>query len=234
MLRAAICDDEPAVGMELNRLLEQAAQQEHVNLNTEIFCNGQELADSVERGSSYDLIYLDIEMDGTDGIQTAKKIRERDKTVLLTYVTGHEDYAKDVFEVQPFRFIVKPVREEIFFRYFRQTLEELRRGKADFRYHCQKTDYKIPYDSILYFESVKRSVKIYRKDGENLFYGKLDDVEKTAKECDAGFIRIHKSFLVNYRYVEQINFSYVILSNKTQLPVSESHRGQIQDALLKL
>lgn len=234
MIRAAVCDDERYMAGQLERLLALGAASEGVTVKTEVFLDGRELADSVRSGNSYDLIYLDIEMGETDGIRTAKEIRRWDRTVLLTYVTGHESYAKDVFEVQPFRFIVKPVQEEKFLRYFRQALEELRRGKDDFKYSSQKVLYKIAYDRILYFESKGRSVRICQIDGEGQFYGKLDQVEQELEGNNAGFIRIHKSYLVNSRYVKQISYKQVILMDGTRLPVSESRGRQIQDSLFKL
>ena len=71
----------------------------------------EKLVIRLQSGDSFDIIYLDIEMDKEDGISAAKRIRIYDKNVLIIYVTSHENHMKESFVVRPFQFLVKPVSE---------------------------------------------------------------------------------------------------------------------------
>ena len=80
----------------------------------EIFYDGASLERIYEKGDRFDIIYLDIEMSGKNGIEAAKSIRRLDRDVLLIYVSSYETYFMQLFEVEPFRFIKKPIKETEF------------------------------------------------------------------------------------------------------------------------
>lgn len=112
MLNIAICDDDIQTTGRMETMIRKIAKRNFTNAETEVFWDGRSLADAVMEGSSFDIIYLDIEMDKEDGISAAKRIRLYDKNVLIIYVTSHENHMKESFDVRPFRFLVKPVNEE--------------------------------------------------------------------------------------------------------------------------
>lgn len=112
MLKIAICDDEPMFGNKLELILLENAKKEQIQINIDVYQSGTSLLKGMwEDAVSYDIIFLDIEMDGMDGLETAKEIRKKNELVLLIYVTSHKSYAIEAYEVQPFRFVVKPIDE---------------------------------------------------------------------------------------------------------------------------
>lgn len=112
MLNIAICDDDIQTTGRMDMLLQKIAKRNFMDVEIEVFWNGKSLADAVAKGTYFDMIYLDIEMDKEDGISAAKRIRAYDKNVLIIYVTSHENHMQESFEVRPFRFLVKPVSEK--------------------------------------------------------------------------------------------------------------------------
>ena len=104
MLNIAICDDDIQITGRMETMIRKIAKRNFTNAETEVFWDGRSLADAVMEGSSFDIIYLDIEMDKEDGISEAKRIRLYDKNMLITYVTSHENHMKESFDVRPFRF----------------------------------------------------------------------------------------------------------------------------------
>ena len=146
------------------------------------------LLESIQQNEAYDIIFLDIEMEQLDGISTARKIREVDLSVLLIYVSGYDEYLKELFEVEPFRFISKPIDRNRLKTYFSNAIQRTLKKELFFQYSFNKEIQKIPLDDIVYFESKNRSIYIYLKDGTSrYFYGKLNDIEKNLTSVGKSF-----------------------------------------------
>ena len=177
MIRIGICDD----------LVEQLQIQEEMvrnivcrlGLNTEIKCfqSGEDLLWEMEQKGNMDIILLDIEMGGINGVETARRIREKDNRAILFFISYYEQYCKEIINVQPFRFIDKPVSEEELDRGFREAFKAMSQKEEIFEYTYKKVPYKILVNKIRYFESDKRQVNLYSTDGVSSFYKKLDEVE---------------------------------------------------------
>ena len=112
MINVAICDDDIATTGKIEEMLCGIAKKCFIPAETEVFWDGKNLADAVEGGSRYDIIFLDIEMEKEDGITAAQKIRKVDKNTLIIYVTSHESYMQESFIVRPFRFLLKEMRKQ--------------------------------------------------------------------------------------------------------------------------
>lgn len=108
MIEIAICDDEVYMTSEIEEMLHNLCELYNVALEIDVFYDGATLVDYIEMGTNYDIIYLDIEMK-QNGVEAARRIRKMDTNVLIIYVTSHESFAKEVFEVSAYRFITKPI-----------------------------------------------------------------------------------------------------------------------------
>ena len=97
MLNIAICDDDIQTTGRMDMLLQKIAKRNFMDVEIEVFWNGKSLADAVAKGTYFDMIYLDIEMDKEDGISAAKRIRAYDKNVLIIYVTSHENHMRQMY-----------------------------------------------------------------------------------------------------------------------------------------
>lgn len=228
MLSIAICDDEIMFATQIESLLLEISKKLLIEVSIEVYSDGAELWSDFLSGKKYDLIYLDIEMDSLNGIEVAKKIRESNINSLIIYISYYEKYCLDLFEVEPFRFIKKPVDENKFFEYFKKAYERIVSDNIFFEYNFNKVTKKIPTKNIMYFESSRRVISIYSKEGNDKFYGKLNNIEKQLDEGKIHFLRIHQSYLVNYRYIKNISFSKVVLLDGTELQISADRRKSIR------
>ena len=206
MLNIAICDDNIQITGQMEMMVQNIAKRNFVDADIEVFWDGKSLADMVASGYGFDIIYLDIEMDKEDGISVAKRIRIYDKNVLIIYVTNHENHMKESFMVRPFRFLVKPVNEKQMEICFKAAYEEICSGDFYFRYSYQRMNDKI-------FE----------------LYGKLNEIEKSLKECKASFLRVHQSYLVNYKHVKGQSYDFVVMDNERKISISEDRRRMISE-----
>lgn len=227
MLNIAICDDDIQTTGRMDMLLQEIAKKNYIDVEIEVFWDGESLAEAVMNGAYFDMIYLDIEMEKEDGISAAKRIRVYDKNTLIIYVTSHENHMQESFEVRPFRFLVNPVSKKQFEVCFKAAYEEVYYEDSYFRYSYQRMNHKVPVREILYFESNKRKVSIVTKKEVFVVYGKLNSIEKILKQSKVPFLRVHQSYLVNYKHVECQSYDCVIMDNGKKISISEDRRKLI-------
>lgn len=232
MIGIALCDDERYLLGELEALLYRLAKKHKIRIDIDCFENGAGLLEKVEKGERFDILYIDIQMDGMNGLETAGRIRELDWNMQLAYVTSYESYMKDAFQSAPIAFIVKPIDEKEFENTFLFILRKLTRHNVRYHFRYRKTDYKVLLCDIMYFESNLREVRIVWKGGILKEYNKLDEIEKRLIQGEELFLRIHQSYLVNYRYVAGFRYNEVIMDNGTVLPLSRRHQKQVEESLM--
>lgn len=238
MLRIAICDDDSKFTGEIETLVIQESRKLGIRVETEVFSDGKTLLKSIQDGEHYQLIFIDIEMKQVDGITAARHIREIDRTVLLIYVSGYDKYLKELFEVEPFRFLSKPLNPAQFARYFKESCKRINETEVFYQFTFNKEIRKVPVRDIVYFESNNRIVYIHLKDSsDEHFYGKLNNVEKELAASRQYFLRIHQSFLVNYDYVKKMNFFNITISymgKEMELKISEDRQKEVRQQLCKI
>lgn len=227
MLEIAICDDEKLVTANIEKMLEALSAETDTKVNIDVFYDGSTLVNHIKNGKRYDLIYLDIEMAQQNGVDAAREIRLVDINVLIIYVTIYESYAKEVFEVAAFRFITKPINQEIFRKYFLDAKKEILGHPRYFRYQYYKVDYRMLIEEIMYFESDKRVTNIVTNNGRERCYAKIKDIEKCLVESGVYFYRTHQSFLVNPQYVRRYSYTSMELWDGTILSISENRRKSV-------
>lgn len=236
MLKIAVCDDDIRFAAKLENMILQEALQAGLSAETEIYSDGDTLVADMQKGYRYELIFLDIEMERLNGIRAAHIIREMDCSVLLIYVSGYEQYLKELFEVEPFRFLQKPLDDERLRRYFHEACERIGDTDTFYQFTFNKNIRRVSLRDIIYFESRNRVVYIVMNNGiEEYFYGKLNDVEKKLEESRYRFLRIHQSYLVNYSYIKKMSFSAITIvtgnGKEISLRISEDREKKIRTQL---
>lgn len=234
MLTVAVCDDDLIFASRIETILLEISQSRFLEMSVEVYSDGYELWRDISMGKTFELLYLDIEMIHLNGIDVAKRIREINQDLVIIYISNYDNYLIDLFEVEPFRFIKKPVDENLFISYFQKAYEKIIREDAYFEYKFNKALHKVLLKNIIYFESSGRTINIYCKDGDGKFYGKLNAIENELSNGKVPFLRIHQSYLVNFNYIQEINFSRIVLVNKTQLQISEERQKTIRAKYVSL
>ncbi|MEL7647467.1 MAG: LytTR family DNA-binding domain-containing protein [Sedimentibacter sp.] len=232
MLRIAICDDDKSICMQLEEIILLAGEKLNESIETEVFYSGEELCRFLEDGSSFDVIFLDIEMNKINGVEVGKRIRNdlNDEVTQIVYVSGKESYAMELFEIRPLNFLVKPVSEEKVESVLTRAVKLLGDGRRFFEYKNGSVNFSVQVGDVLYFESEGRKVNIILMDDVKSFYGKLSQVEEQLNSQD--FIMIHKSYLINFSHVIEYTYEYVKMSNKEVLTISQNNRKAVRERLL--
>lgn len=227
MLKIAICDDDVEFTCKMEKIIRQTACENGFQLEIDVYSDGSKLIEK-NKVNPYDVIFLDIKMQKMDGLKIARLIRETNELVYLIFVTNHSEYAIEAYEVQPFRFLLKPIDEEVVKTCFLKACDKISSGLLYFEYKFNKVYHKIPIKDIVYFQSHKRVIQIHLVDGSvEFYYDKLGVVEEKIKQYKVKFLRIHRSFLVNARYIRKKEYDKVVLSNGTEHFISEDRRKEL-------
>ena len=230
-MKAIICDDEKSTCSDLEDLLLKYAMQEKGSLNTEVFYSGDPLLDYLKREKT-DILFLDIELPGMNGVSVGKYIREimEDDNLFLVYISSKEHYALQLFQNQPFDFLVKPIEQEKVYPVLDHIYRIAGKNNRSFVYQNHNDSFRIAYNDILYFQSEGRKINIVMKDGIETFYGKLSAMEEKVPEF---FLRIHKSYLVNQNYVKEFTYEWVKMINGDILNISKANRAKVRRKILE-
>lgn len=234
MLDIAICDDDNSFTGGLEEMLCRMGKTYGLRFEIDVYQDGSSLVNEIRGGKRYDVICLDIQMQEMDGVEAARQIRRLDRVVELIYVTSYDSYMKKVFEVSPSGFIVKPLDQKEFETTFYRVLQTVIGQDAYYRFRYNKEEYKLPIRDILYFTSELRKTYIIEEGGRYMEYRKLNDISKILEQGKGMFVRIHKSYLVNYRHILRFSYDTVKLSNGEVLPVSSHRKQEVEEQLVKL
>lgn len=231
MIRIAICDDELYVVSQIEEMIIQLQNKYNIDIYVDAFYDGQTLCDYVMKNHAYDLVFLDIEMRALNGLQAAKLIKEKSSNTVLIFISNYDNYLRKLFEVESFRFLDKPIDWKKFEKYFLDAYKKINCYNY-FEFKFKKEIIKLPLDEIIYFESDNRLIYVWTNREKYKFYGKLNEIEKTIKEANKSFLRIHQSYLVNYNSIKIIKYHSVVLHNGVELQISEDRQKAIRKSLM--
>lgn len=119
--------------------------------------------------------------------------------------------------------------EETQFTCFMAAYEDINSGDFYFRYSYQRMNHKVLIRDILYFESSKRKVFIVTREETFELYGKLNEIENSLRVCKLSFLRVHQSFLVNYKHIKGQSYDFVVMDNGKKISISEDRRKLISE-----
>lgn len=229
MITCAMCDDELPFAEQLRSFVMAYAKKKRVELQAETFASAEELLEEIENGAGFEILFLDIEMRKMDGIELGKKLRERSYQTLIIYVSGYDQYMRQLFEAEPFRFLSKPLKQEELENVLDKAFERISRFHRElFTIRFGKNVVNLLCRDIVYLESNKRKVIVNTVRGEYEYYHKLDEAEEELLAISADFVRIHKAYLVNMEHVEAFQYEKLALRDGTILSISEAHRANVR------
>lgn len=233
MLQIGICDDSQDARLLLRCALERLLTQRAVTYRAFEFSSGETLLGWMEKHQGeLDLVFLDIEMNELNGMETARCLREKNAGLQMVFVTGYADYVYDGYSVGALGYLLKPAKPQQLDEILTRALSALYRNmSAVFVCRSGETSYRIERRDILYFASDKRQIQCVSPQRTYTFYGKLDEVEKEL--ADEKFVRIHQRYLVHAAAVERLESGEVTLMGGIALPVSRSCQSAAMAALTR-
>ena len=231
--KIAVCDDESVICRTIYDMIKDISKLIDIRFETDCFSSGEELCDEM-KSNPYDLIFLDIELPRMNGVAVGKYIREslNNETVQIAYISSKQQYAMELFESRPINFLIKPITSEKILTIIEKLLKLHAVDTQIFKFKVRQEFIKLPMSEIIYLSSSGRTVTLVSLDKSYTFYGTLEDIYNEIK--NRHFLYIHKSFIVNYRYVRQYEYEQVTLLDGTVLPISQPRRKLIRKMILEM
>lgn len=228
--KIAVCDDEELALVQISEVIktEFAKIGENIEINT---FNKSELLLESNRTDSFDVIFLDIDMPGIDGIKAAGIIKKLNPKTMIIFVTGKDELVYKSFEVHPFGFIRKlKLREEIS-GIVADVKTELSRKDYSISFEIEGIYYRLYADEIVFIESKRNYIIIKTIDGA--VYKYKDSINKKEIELsEHGFVRTHERYLVNLKYIFKINKNSVTVIQNYDIPVSRHRMSTLKESFL--
>jgi len=230
-LHIAVCDDEKSVREQVcTLLLDFSSTYPKLKCHTTVFTNGEELMQS---DKFFDLIFVDIEMGGIDGIQAARAVRKNDRKVALIYITNHPEYALKTFAVHPFDFIPKPIDKPKFFATMTEFIKYTRDKAQSEMLEFKKSSGKLFLNAsdVYYFEYVaNRTIVAVTKHGNKEIKGNIKDILPILE--GHGFFSPHKSCIISLAYVKESDKHDIQMCNGATVPLASRRKSDFQKSLI--
>lgn len=224
-MRVAIVDDTPGDALRLEENLERFSRRTGVELTPVCFADGQQFIQAGQE--QFDLVIMDIDMPGMDGMQAARLLRQSDPEVPLMFVTNMPQYALAGYEVDAIDYVLKPVEFGDFDLKLQKALRYMRRDKErPLALHTTAGVVAVRPREILYVESTLHYLNYHTLIGEYRVRGVMGQAERELANCH--FARCARSFLVNLRYVSAIEGEDVVLGSR-RIRITRTKRAEFME-----
>ena len=225
-MQIAVCDDE----REIREMFAEKIGKLYPKADLSLYRSGEELLSSAKEP---DIVLLDIQMPGRNGMETAKELRRTNKKVIIIFVTALDDFVFQAFDVGAFHYLVKPFHDAKFAEVLQSAVEQYEDRKklegAGRRVEMPSLlittggkHVTVSLEDIVYAEVFDRKVILHTMDADIEYYGKMKELEEKA---GVEFYRTHRSFLVNFEYIRKYDTATVYLEKGRALMANNIIRG---------
>jgi DNA-binding LytR/AlgR family response regulator len=234
MIQIAVCDDNIDELSNMVNLINLYRASKNFSCEYTVFHNGFELLSVLEKGKRFDIYCLDIIMPGFTGIDVAKEIRGFDKTAPILFFTSSPEFALESYSVKAVNYVLKPISKEKLFFTFDEMLEQIKEEKEEDALVVKSNEgiQKIIISNLVFAEVIGRNVLYHMRSGKV-----IECTEAFSSVCDnllkyGCFIKPHRSYLVNMKYVDVIENHQITLQTLSSIPVAQGKTREIKQQYL--
>lgn len=223
--RIGICDDENSTCSELEKILMEYSKISDLEIQINLWNSAETFITDVPSKVNVDILFLDIEMPGKNGVHLGEYIRNemKDEGMHIIYVSSKTNYAMELFKVHPYDFIVKPIDRDKVINNVSKLLELDKHDNRYFTYEYNKVKNKIHYGDIVYFESDRKHIKIICSDGTNKeFVGKISEI---VESLPFSFALAAQSFVINLRHISLYKKDSCIMDNGDCISIGRKYKN---------
>lgn len=229
-MKVAVVEDNRNYADRLAKQLKKFQQEYHEVADVVFFSNGMNFIEDYT--ADFDVVFMDIEMPFMNGMEAAKRLREKDRDVAIVFLTVMAQHALFGYEVEAAGFLIKPVEYATLAQCLQKILARRRREQnAAVIFSGKDGSARIAHRDIVYVESLNHWCAFHTASGTE--YRMLISMKKVEEMlAGSGFLRCNNSYLVNIAYVTGWNKTSVVAGGVT-LPISRGKRKEFLDELTK-
>lgn len=234
MLHIMICDDEPAQLALLDGLVKGWAKREGIVPKIALCKNADQFFFLWEEKKDTDILLLDIEMPGMDGMSLAKRLRSMGEGLQIIFVTGLTDYVLEGYDVDAVSYLLKPVKAERLYACLDKAKEKCAKKIPELLLETAGEVRKAKLSDICYLESAAHDTMVYCRHMEEAIRCKTGilQMEQQLSQMGGVFFKIHRSYLINLACVERISKKEVLMEMKQSLPIARGKWDGLNQAYL--
>lgn len=227
--RAAVCDDSAADADYVRGIVTHWAEQRGVVLECRAFSSAEQFLFCYEEDKNFDLLLLDVEMPGADGVTLAKTVRQENEAVQIVFITGYSDYIAEGYEVAALHYLMKPIKSEKLRVVLDRAAEKRKQQDRCLNLELSGEMVRLPFYEIRYLEVRQNYVTLHAK-REYTVKRTLGEFEK---ELDQRFFRVGRSLILNLKDVRRVTRTEVRLSDGTVLPLPRGAYEPLNRAIIE-
>ena len=227
-MNIAVVDDEEIIRQQIHGFIKKQKPESEIS----DFSTGEGL---LAAGREFDIIFLDIQMEGMGGIEAARILRQRNVDAVLVFITGIREYVFEAFDVSAFHYLLKPIEESKFIEVLGRAVDEAGRRKVQKEQQifirAKNQGYTLKLNSILYIESRGKKVEIHTTDMEDIIesYATMDELEG---QLGDGFYRCHRGYLVNMAHIARYDSDSIFLSSGEKVYLTRKKHNEFVKAYM--
>jgi two-component system response regulator LytT len=229
LIRIAICDDEKHMSDHIRAMASDFFRKKNSEIRLRTFLSGEDL---LNYDGQIDILFLDIQMDGMDGLETARKLRAGKFRGFLIFITVLKEMVFQSFEVQAYDYLVKPVDEKQFEKTMERLFASMQNVGEDSLLVQQGYERRIvPKDEIVFCEVIDRKIYLNLASGEVVDY--YERIENLETKLDSYFFRCHRSYLINLKHLKGYKNGTAYMDNNKEVPVSRLRSKEFSGVVLQ-
>ncbi len=229
MIRIAICDDDSTMAGNIRAMVSEFFRRKNREIAVSLFSCGEEL---LNYNNNIDILFLDIQMKEIDGMETARKLRERKFRGALIFITVLKEMVFSSFEVQAYDYLVKPVEEAQFEKTMERLWASMQNAREDSLLIRKGSESRIVLlDEIVFCESIDRKIYLHLDSAEVIDY--YERIEQLETRLGDRFFRCHRSYLISLKHLKSYKNGVAYMDDGGEIPVSRLRSREFSGVVLQ-
>lgn len=229
-MNIAICDDETEYANDIRVHLNQYSSEHGLTFDIYDFNSGEKILAS---NTVFDIAFLDIEMDGINGIEVGRELQKANPDLVLIYVTAYNHYLDDALDLGITRFFDKPIDSQRFYEGMDKAISKI--DNTELRFYLKDSNkgvVTVRSKDIIFVEIIGRKTKIHTKSHE---YLSKDGIKIWKARLNKSYFEIpHNSYIINTNFITYYCKDYIMLDYKYNIPIAFSKRSEFKRKFMKL